>query len=330
MQLDNREKKVLELVIEHYLSQGEAVGSRTLVKKYDFEYSPSTVRNIMSDLEDKEYIEKSHTSSGRLPTIKGYKLYISSLMSLKKLNDLELTKIKDQYVGVRSDELISKSSTILSNMTNQASFILEPDILQEKLKKIELVYINEKSFLAVIVTTNSVKTKRIVLSEKIEEEDLKNLSKYANNIFKDQILKDIQISSKSLPVDNNNAILQSLISQIESKVHLSGSESIISHLVETNSFDIDRCKMLQAKEEMKIFLEKLVDKGLDGKKINIVLGDDLDSEKLKGLSFIFSTYSRGEAKGMLGIVGPRRMEYGKVASFVSKIRDAIDKRGEDE
>jgi heat-inducible transcriptional repressor len=325
--MNTREKEILSFIINYHLEEGSAVGSRSLVKKYNIEYSPATVRNIMADLEDEGYIIKSHTSSGRAPTAKGYKFFVNSLLKIKSLPKDELKKIKSLSF---ENNILSEGTQLLSEMTNYTSFALEPSILKEKLKKIELVYINNYSFLAVIVTDGRVNTKRIILNRSIKEDDLKNLSEYFNRIFRDQVLENIKIDENNLPFKNELVVLQNLISQIESELHFYGKESIINHLVANNNFDLDTYKMFQVKKDMRHFLESLVDKGLDKNKINIVLGDDLGSDKLKDFSFVFSTYDKAGSKGMLGVIGPKRMEYGKVASIVSNLSDHINFRGVNE
>lgn len=328
MDLEKREKEILSFIIDNYLNSGEPTGSRFLVKKYDIPYSPATVRNIMSDLESDGYIEKSHTSSGRVPTSKGYKFFINSLLELQKLSQNEISNIRNAYnkKSKELDSILTNSTEVLSKMTDYASFAIEPNISKEKLKKIELIYINSNSFLAVIVTNNSVKTKRVVMPKEIDESDLNNLSKYINNVFKDQSIGDISIISDSTPLKNEVALLQNVISQIEATIHLSGKNNLITQLSKNNNFNLETFKMFNANFEMKEFLEKLVDKGIDSEKINIVLGDDLGSDKLKDLSFVFSTYDSGDSKGVVGIIGPKRMKYSKIASVVEEVTKQVQDR----
>ena len=312
MILGLREQKILASIIDFHLKSGESVGSRTLAKLYDINLSPATIRNVMSDLEEFGYIEKVHSSSGRAPTNKGYKFYIDSLLEIQRISQRELLAIRK----MKNLEL-SNSAKLLASMTSHTSFALEPNILRERLDKVELVYINSRSFLAVVVTGSSIKTKHITLTREIKEEDLRNLSFYLNSVFKGQILEDIEISSEVSPLRGETVLLQNFLTQIESNIHIEGSESVIDYLAKSNA-DLSSYRVFNAKEEMKSFLEALADKS-EKDKVNIVLGDDLDSEKLKGLSFIFSTYNKGSSKGMIGIVGPKRMQYGKIAGVVEGV-----------
>ena len=173
MILGLREQKILASIIDFHLKSGESVGSRTLAKLYDINLSPATIRNVMSDLEEFGYIEKVHSSSGRAPTNKGYKFYIDSLLEIQRISQRELLAIRK----MKNLEL-SNSAKLLASMTSHTSFALEPNILRERLDKVELVYINSRSFLAVVVTGSSVKTKHITLTREIKEEDLRNLSFY--------------------------------------------------------------------------------------------------------------------------------------------------------
>ena len=317
--LDLREQKILEAIIESYISVGEPVSSRTLVKKYDIDYSSATVRNIMADLEEAGYLEKSHTSSGRMPTSKGYKLYINSLLELQRLSQDEIKSIKQEYNDKNKEleQLLSNSSNLLSKMTSYAGFAIEPTLYKEKLQRIDLIYIDEHSFLVVVITDNSVKTKRVVLkSNNIDSEELSKLSFQINTLFKGELLDGVLLNFDT-PLKYEQTLLQSFISQLESKVH--GSENIAALLSHQD------CQVIEASSEMKKFLEQLDTKGLDDKKINIIFGEDIDSEKLKDLSIVLSTYTTDSSKGFIGVIGPKRMQYGKVASLVDQIAKRVSK-----
>ena len=322
-----REKQVLAAIIDYYLKSGEAVGSRTLVEEYSLDCSSATIRNVMADLEAGRFIEKVYTSSGRAPTSKGFKYYIDYLLEVQRPGQKDLKSIKQAYANNQTElsGLLSNSTDILSQMTTYAGVALEPNVSQEKLQKIELIYLNEESFIAVIVTDTSVKTKRVVLNRGIQESELKGLAEHMNNVFQDQLIGNILLAEdSSQPINNEIAVLQQCLSSIENKVHMKGSASLFDHLVAENA-NKQAFQIFQAKDEMKSFLEGIVEKGkVDKNKVNIVLGEELQSEKLKDLSFVFSSYDFGNTNGVVGVIGPKRMEYSKVAGVVEQVAKQVN------
>ena len=174
--LTDREKLVLNAIIDFYLRFGETIGSRTLVKTYNIDLSSATIRNVMSDLEERGFIEKTHSSSGRIPTDLGYKYYLSELLKIEKLSREEKDRINTEYEKKVNelDGILQQTSSLLSRLTSYASIVIEPDYRKERIKKIELVHIDDYIILAIIVTEDlSVVTKKIKLEESITKEELK-------------------------------------------------------------------------------------------------------------------------------------------------------------
>ena len=167
--VSEREKLVLGAIIDFYLLSGETIGSRTLVKKYNIDLSSATIRNVMSDLEDMGFIAKTHTSSGRIPTDKGYRFYLEELLRIEKLSRDELNRINATYeFKVREIEaILKKTSTLVSKLTNCIGVVIEPTHRKEEIRKVELIHIDNYMALAVIVMENrSVKTKKIYFDKR--------------------------------------------------------------------------------------------------------------------------------------------------------------------
>lgn len=322
---DKREKEVLEAIIKYYLNYGEAVGSRTLVKKYNLDASPATIRNVMADLEDMGYIEKVHSSSGRAPTSKGYKYYIDYLLEVQKLTEKEISSIKRNYEA-KTKELefvLSKSISLLSEMTQYVGIALEPEIAQENLKKIEFISLDSFNVLSVVVTENlTIKTKRIHMSKPINNENLKEISESITNSLKGNKISDILFNLNELNIEEDKLhLIKDCFSDIETSLYIQSSQLVRDELLQENNIEIN---VNNAKGELKYFLESLVKNNkLEKGKINILLGEELQLEQFKDLSLICSTYEFGNSNGIIGIVGPKRMEYSKVVGLVEYVAKEV-------
>lgn len=183
MAITDREKLVLNAIVNYYLTFGDTIGSRTLVKKYGINLSSATIRNVMADLEDMGLIAKTHTSSGRIPTDKGYKYYLDELLKVEKLTKEEKENIELEYEFRINelDMLLQKTSSLLSKVTSYAGIVMEPSVLVERIKKVELVHVDDFMVVAVIVMENrSVKTKKIILDQAVSTEELELISKEIN------------------------------------------------------------------------------------------------------------------------------------------------------
>ncbi len=322
--LSEKEKRVLASIIDYHLSCGESVGSRTLVRKYGLDSSPATIRNIMSDLEDSGYIEKTHTSSGRLPTSLGYKYYVNNLLEVGELSNIEIDNIKKAYSEKTREleKVLSKSTKLLSEMTHCAGIALEPSISQSDIKKVEFISLNERTVLAVIITkTLAVRTKKIFLDREINDIQLSEISKEINGSIEDNRLNSFLLESgennKSFEANFANYCLEEIEPSFHIKESHEGSEQNSLPMAEV---------LTDSGEGVKRLLEDLVKNNkIKSDGINIILGSDLDVEYLKGMTLIVSPYNIGESKGVIGVLGPTRMEYSKVAGLVSYVAEEVTK-----
>ncbi len=324
---NKREKEVLEAIIKYYLTSGEAVGSRTLVKKYHLDASPATIRNVMADLEDMGYIEKVHSSSGRAPTSKGYKYYIDYLLEVQKLTEKEISSIKRSYEA-KTKELefvLSKSISLLSEMTQYVGIALEPEIAQENFKKIEFVSLDNFNILAVVVTENlSIKTKKIYINNPLKEDELKDISNSITNSLEGRKISDILLHLNEIKLEKDRlALIKDCFSDMETSLYIQSSQSVRDEILQESNIDVN-VNVNSAKGELKHFLESLIKNNkIEKGKINILLGEDLQLEQMKDLSLICSTYEFGNSNGIIGIVGPKRMEYSKIVSLVEYVAKEV-------
>lgn len=328
--MNDRENLILKAIIQHYLEYGESVGSRTLEKKYNIGVSSATIRNAMSDLEEKGLIIKTHTSSGRVPTNEGYKLYIDELVKIRDISSEEKERIVKTYNQKmhQIDMILEETSRLLSRISNYAGIVLEPSIKEEKIKKVELIHINETNLLMVVVMdSNITKTQNISLKVHMEEKEVKQLAEFINN--------EIKVSASAFTItDLENFLMKMNIFRFErleedkmveeNKMFFDGG----TRLIESSSLDvlkvIDRAKLLSNPHGMKAIFTHLINKGnyTDGE-VNIVFGEDFGVTELEDLSFVFSVYTLGNSKGVIGVIGPKRMEYSKTVGLVEYVSEEV-------
>ena len=330
--MNDRENLILKAIIQHYLEHGESVGSRTLEKKYNIGVSSATIRNAMSDLEEKGLIVKTHSSSGRVPTNEGYKLYIEELVKIHDISSEEKERIVKTYNQKmhQIDMILEETSRLLSRISNYAGIVLEPSIKEEGIKKVELIHINETNLLMVVVmTSNITKTQNISLKVSMEEDEVKQLTSYINKEIKDSqsnfTIKDLEDFLIKMEIFRFEKWQEEKMVE-ESKMFFDGG----TRLIENSTLDIvkivDRARLLSNPKDMKEIFTHLISNGnyTDGE-VNIVFGDDFGVNELSDLSFVFSVYTIGNSKGVIGVIGPKRMEYSKTVGLVEYVSEEVGK-----
>ena len=337
--LTDREKLVLNAIIDFYLRFGETIGSRTLVKRYNIDLSSATIRNVMSDLEDRGFIEKTHSSSGRIPTDLGYKYYLSELLKIEKLSREEKNRINIEYEKKVNelDNILQQTSSLLSRLTSDASIVIEPDYRKERIKKIELVHIDDYIILAIIVTEDlSVVTKKIKLEESITKDELKKLSQTLNEKIKTNSIKSYEIEEFIKTNYQKYADLEKEIYQdIEGRLFVDNSSSIFK---DKNVSDVlDVLELFNKKKDVvmhkgsgyeyvkEIFEEMVNSRHTEDGEVNVILGDELPIKGLEDYSFVYSVYKQGDAKGVIGVIGPKRMPYSKTMGLIQYVSSEVEK-----
>ncbi|MGM0508744.1 MAG: heat-inducible transcriptional repressor HrcA [Fusobacteriota bacterium] len=335
MSISKREKKVLGAIIDYYITEGSTVGSRTLVKKYELGVSSATVRNVMSDLEELGYLIKTHASSGRIPTSKSYKYYMKKLLDVRKLSQKEIKHINSIYEErlTELEEVLARTSSLLSKMSKYAGVVIEPDVNIELVKKIKLVHINDYLLMVVLVIGNSTfRNRKIHLHTPVEESKIPNITKKLNNILQGKELYKVvtgleKLINKIIGSKNSKDKLEQIEKKFKSGFYLEGATNIIRCIEQDDPEDIvDVVEFLEGRKDVRDIFESIAkDEKYDESKVNIVLGEDLGIKGIEDLSFIFSTYQLGKSKGVVGIIGPKRMEYSKTASLVKHVVDEVNK-----
>lgn len=338
MELDERKLKILQAIIRTYLDTGEPVGSRTISKYTDLNLSSATIRNEMSDLEDMGYIIQPHTSAGRIPSDKGYRLYVDTMLDAKtnEVNNLkeELTQKADKI-----DDVLKQVAKFLAANTNYASMVSGPRYQSKRVKFIQITSVDEEHLLAVIVLdNNAVKNQMIRVEESVEEEQIVKLNFVLNttlngldvmdmNLALIQKLKE-QVGSHTRVIDSVLEVIgKTLVEEDDLEVYTSGATNILKYpelADKSKAADI-----LGAFEEKKIINNWL---GLPDKQnteeshdIQVYIGDETQVESMKDCSMVTATYKIQEGVyGKIGIVGPKRMDYDKVVGTLNSLMSQLD------
>ena len=333
--LNDRKKLILQAVIEEYINTAEPVSSGTLVEKYELDFSSATIRNDMADLEKEGYLEKPHTSAGRIPSVKGYRFYVDELLNDENISLDEIQYIKTQLeTKVNEMEDLTKITTnTISDITHYATVAIGPNSNNNLIKDIKFILLGERMLMAVILTENgAIKETIIKYDEDISQNQVDGLNYTFNNKLRGKPLEKIDkpmeeyiLSTMSDQVNVIKPIIGQLNKAIEEsdKIYLKGANNVFD-FPEFEKIDTARnfLSILDTKEQM---LEVL-NSGF-AKDINVYIGEENEKEELKDLSIVtFKHTVGGKDLGTIGIIGPKRMNYSKVISIMKYISKKLNEK----
>lgn len=329
----NRRERVLKLIVEHFIKTAEPVGSRTLIEEYDLNYSSATIRAEMNSLEQEGYLEKTHTSSGRVPSSKGYRYYIEHLRerSVSEEFKYQMQSILDEKIQ-SIDDVIKESCEILSQMTSLASIVLGPNATQEKLVSVQLVPISETSATCVFITDQGyVENKTFVLNEKTSLSDVESCVKLLNERLKGTTISELIPKMKAIkPLLNDYVIDHDVIYQAMLEAFVGFAKDRLSaygkeELFEQPEFRDDASKirkLIELFDSPEVFRE--VEQEGD-QEISIHIGGESTGDD--DVSIISAKVKvPGQKEGSIAIVGPKRMDYDQVVSSMEYLLKEIEKR----
>ena len=329
MRIDDRKIKILQAIINDYIRTGDPVGSRTLAKNYDLGIGSATIRNEMSDLEAMGYLEQPHTSAGRIPSSKGYRLYVDKLMDSQMLTAEEDLRIKQYIIDsamLEVDKVVRQTSALLSELTNLTCIIEAPSVKKSFIKSIQLIRVDENSLVTIFLTdTGLIKNHVMKLNKMPTLAALNKINEVLNNR-----LFNLSIAEINLEVINNlkkdlveyeeifNAILPSLYETLNdadsSEVFMDGATNIFNY---PEYHDIDKAKELLSLLSDKQAVMELFNPQDD---ITISIGEENYKPQAKECSIISAEYSFGNRPiGKIGLIGPRRINYSKVIAIMSEV-----------
>ncbi|MBU3181571.1 heat-inducible transcriptional repressor HrcA [Clostridium psychrophilum] len=332
MEMDERKIKILQAIITDYINNGEPVGSRTIAKKYDLGISSATIRNEMSDLEDMGYIEHLHTSSGRKPSDKGYRLYVDRLMELTKLSTEEEYMIKNHLINAalyEVDKIVKQATQMLALLTNLTSIVKAPSVQKSCIKYIQLVNLDGVSLLFVIITDSGIiKNNVIKISKPLSSSTIEKLT----NILNCRLGK-LTIQQINLEVINNlksdlvayeeifdgiiPALYDSLSGVDASEVYIQGAANIFNYPEYNN---ITKAREFLVLVDNKESINSLLGANDTTGNITIKIGGENFVKCARECSIITAVYSAsGIPLGSIGVIGPTRIPYGKVISVLIEV-----------
>ena len=335
MAIDERKIRVLQAIINDYIMTGEPVGSRTLAKKYDLGVGSATIRNEMADLEELGYLEQPHTSAGRIPSSKGYRLYVDSLMEIDPLTLQEELRIKEYIINsalYEVDKIVKQASTLLSELTNLTCIVKTPSVRKSYIKSIQLVKIDNHNLVLVIVTTSGlIKNHRIRVVEMPEQSKLQRINEVLEIRLKNLTIEEINlevINSLKIELTGYDEIFNAMLPALYETLRQSDASDV---LVEgtTNIFnyaeynDIDKAKEIISLLNNRDCVIELLEQSGD---ITVKIGDENFFPGAKECSVISAEYSLGgNAIGTIGLIGPRRINYSKVIAIMAQVMKELNK-----
>ena len=336
MDLSERKLKILQAIIADFIRTAEPVGSRTISKNYDLGISPATIRNEMSDLEELGYLTHPHTSSGRVPSEKAYRLYVNQMMNKRELTEEEKTSISMQLNSnvTELENLVQRAAHVLSEITNLTAFALTPRQDHDTLKYINLLPVDEKTVVLMLVSeSGKVSNTAVKLDRPISEETLQLLAKTMTYNYRGKtlsealtfdIIKAVKSDAEAMTMFEKNIVpnfVRTLEDMLNVHLYMDGLTNIFS-LPEYN--DLDKAKMFLEMVNKKDDLTKTLINRDNG--VIITIGNENQNEMMQDCSLISATYHvDGKMVGKIGVIGPTRMIYGDVTSVVEYLTENISK-----
>ena len=335
-ELSERKLKILHAVIQNYLETGEPVGSRTISKYTDLNLSSATIRNEMADLEEMGYIIQPHTSAGRIPSDKGYRLYVDMLMEEK---EQELNEMQEQMLDKadKMDQLLKQAARVLATNTNYATMVSTPMNNSNKIKFIQLSMVDEEQVIAVIVLGgNVIKNKIINIDEPISNENLLKLNMLLNTTLNGMAIEEINlglIARLKEQAGIHSQVVGYVLDAVADVIHLDDDMQIYTSGA-TNIFKYPELSDNQSAQEIisafeeKQQLSELVTQTLakeDNTGIQVYIGDETPVQTMRDCSVVTATYELGDGmKGTIGIIGPKRMDYEHVLKSMKRLQTELD------
>lgn len=338
-ELSEREKSILRYVIHQFILTANPVGSRNIAKKYELGLSPATIRNIMADLEESGFLKHPHTSAGRLPTDRGYRVYVDSLMDPPKLglNDKKFIEAGLEVEHGDTEGLLRMTASVLSDLTKQLACVTYPTFEKAVLQKIQLVHLSTTRLMVVIsIISGLVKTITLELNTEIDENRIYPVQSFLNERLSGLKLSEIRETFaervKDLYSGETKPIIRVFIDSVDKifadnnvvdKTFIRGAGNILKQPEFVDHENLQGIiELIEDKNIVIHIMEKYRDRK-DG--VSISIGKEHEDSKFSEYSLISKEYNIGDVKGVLGIIGPKRMEYSKVVAAVVFLAEQLSK-----
>lgn len=336
MQLDDRKTRILQAIIRNYLETGEPVGSRTISKYTDLNLSSATIRNEMADLEEMGYILQPHTSAGRIPSDKGYRFYVDTMMETK---EREVTEMKEMLLERQDkmEQMLQQVAKVLAQNTQYATLISAPQTCGSKVKFVQLSRVDEGQILAVIVVEgNVIKNNILNVREELSDETLLKLNILLNTNLTGMSISEINLGMiaamkqqagihSDIVSEVIDAVAEAIKAEEDLEIYTSGTNNIFRY---PELADQQKASELINTFEEKKLLGNLLQNTLStdsGTDIQVYIGDESPVKSMRDCSVVTATYELGDGmRGTIGIVGPKRMDYDKVVGTLKTLQNKLD------
>jgi len=343
LELDPRAREVLREIVMQHITSGEPIGSRTLSKCGKFQLSPASLRNVMADLEDLGYLQQPHTSAGRIPTDRGYRFFINHLMRSKSLSLREQTVIDEEVRGASEiDEVLHLASSLLSKLSDQVGIVFMPTLLQFAVRSMDFILVATGKLMVVIVGANGVVVNKVIDTRyQFTRDELEKISRFITVEFGGCTLDAIRRKLIRLTEEEraqHDQMLQRTISlgieavndvaPFEHDLYVEGAASILNKPEYADTASLRKTFLaLQEKEKLIDILETC----LSAEGLQILVGSESDFTQIHNFSIVARRYgSSASPLGMVGIIGPMRMEYARMAPLVDYLSRALSRKIEEE
>ena len=335
--LTDRCQKILEAIIEEYIATAQPVGSKALTQHHALKLSPASVRNVMAELEDLGYLESPHTSAGRIPTEKGYRFYVDTLLRVTDLDTRQKNQIEMKYrqQGLQMADMLREASRTLSSFSHHTGLVTVPRLKVTVFRHIEFVKLSPRQILVVFVTQSGmVQNKLVEIDEELTHGELEQITNYLNRTMSGLSIQEVRARIIS-EMAEEKALYDHLLrrafalssaalgDEAEGDVIIDGT----SYFLEQPEFsDLQRMKRIVQAFEQKSMLVDLLDRGIETRGVQVIIGSETQYQELSGCSLITAAYSgkRGSL-GTLGVIGPNRMPYSTIIPIVDYTANLISR-----
>lgn len=334
-QLLPREEQVLKIIIEDYIAKAMPVGSRTVAKKSELKLSPASMRNVMSDLTDKGYLEQPHTSAGRIPTVRAFRHYLDSAFMPLQLTEERKSAISQQLqqAGLELSDVLGQASKLVSNLSNQVSLVLAPRHEDVRWREIDFALVKPGLVLAVLILDGGiVQNKLLPVEEDVTKDELDKFRNYLNEHYKGltlsearrRIVSELENAKRRLKMLYRRALRLARTTFDENplrEVYVDGTLNILEH---AEFADVGKMREILRLLEERTRLLTILDKTITGEGIKIMLGQEAELDDLQGCSVVCSAYGDEiRPLGVVSVIGPLRMDYARVIPVVDYISQAL-------
>jgi heat-inducible transcriptional repressor len=323
--LDSRAQHLLKTLIERYIAEGQPVGSRALSKHSRLDLSPATIRNVMADLEEMGFISSPHTSAGRMPTSKGYRFFVDSLMVVKPLEQVEIHRLEGELHADRPQQMVNAAASVLSQLTHFAGVVMTPKRREAAFRHLEFLRLSDRRVLLIVVTPSGDVQNRILHTDRaFTQSQLVEATNYFNHNFAGQpfqVIRERLAEELSALREDIAGLMKTAVEVGEGALQesealvVTGERNLLS--AQDLASNMERLRQLFDLFEQKTSLLHLLDESQKAQGVQIYIGGESGLLPLDECSVVTATYEvSGEVIGTLGVIGPTRMAYERVIPIV--------------